>query len=136
MLFRVLLPLLLTGWLSACCPVSEADRQNAQAANLMLTRTLHSRLNQLDWTGLDSLFAPTVRYRGRLLGEMDVEVLTQYRRMIQTGGSDTLVLRQIYPAGAYHVIVEGIKTSRADTARSVCLIYTIEKQRISRVCAY
>ncbi|OIN60446.1 hypothetical protein [Arsenicibacter rosenii] len=138
MLFRVLL---LICWLSACRPESEADRQQAQAANLMLTRTLHSRLNQHAWTGLDSLFAPTVRYRGRLLGETELEVpraecLTQFRRMLQTARSDTLVLRQIYPAGKYHVIVEGVTTSPADTARSVCLIYTIEHQRISRVCAY
>ena len=56
--------------------------------------------------------------------------------MRQTARSDTLVVRQIYPAGAYHVIVEGVTASPTDTARSVCLIYTIEHQRISRVCAY
>nr|WP_293838409.1 hypothetical protein [uncultured Arsenicibacter sp.] len=56
----------------------------------------------------------------------------RFRRILQTARSDTLVVREIYPAGANHVIVEGVTTGPADTVRSVCLIYTIEHQRISR----
>ena len=141
MFFRVLLLVLTVCWLSDCRPRAEADYQPAQAANLMLTRTLHRLLSQRAWSGADSLFAPTVHYRGRLLGGTAVEIpraecLTRLRRMIQPARSDTLMLRQVYPAGAYHVIVEGVTTGVADTARSFCLIYTIEHQRISRVCAY
>ncbi len=140
MLFRLLLLLLPAGWLCACGSETEAGRRQAQAANLRLTRTLHSHLNQPDWSGLDTLFAPTVRYRGRFLGETELEVsrtefLRQYRRMIRPGASGELALRQIYPAGVYHVIVEGI-ASDTHPARSFCLIYTIEKEHISRVCAY
>lgn len=141
MLFRVLLPLLTAFWLTACHPRTEAGYQPAQTANLALTRTFHRLLKQHNWLGADSLFAPTVHYRGRLLGESEVEVpraqcLSRFRQMLRTARSDTLVVRQIYPAGAYHVIVEGVTTGPADTARSVCLIYTIEHQRITRVCVY
>jgi hypothetical protein len=142
MLFRVLLLYLLAHWLPACGPFSKTDVQQAQATNLRLTRTLHTCLNQRNWPGLDTLFAPTVRYRGRALGQTELEIsraqfLAQYRRVLRTDQPGRFALRQLYPAGAYHVIVEGITTGPApDTAHSFCLIYTIENQHISRVCAY
>ena len=58
MLFRVLLPLLSACGLSACRPQTEAGYQPAQAANLMLTRTLHRLLKQHNGSGADSLLRP------------------------------------------------------------------------------
>lgn len=136
-------PFLVLAGLTACSPPDPARLQQIQQANIQLTKSLHTCLNQRDWNNLDTLFAATVRYRGASLGEGEMEIprtqfLTHYRRVLHATQPGQFTLRQVYAAGAYHVIVEGISTYAlpARPAEPICLIYTIENSHISRVYAY
>ncbi|MBN8823942.1 MULTISPECIES: nuclear transport factor 2 family protein [unclassified Spirosoma] len=140
MSFRFLIPFLLALWLIACGELAPPDLRQAQALNLQLTRSVHACINRQDWTGLHKLFAPRVRYRGRALGAAEQELprsnfLANYRQLLQIYHPGQFTLRQLYSAGAYHVVVEGL-TTNPDTVYPICLIYTIEHHQISRVCAY
>ncbi len=133
-----LLPAALAGLLWTCTPT---DLERRQADNLRLTKALHACLNRGDWAALGGLCAPTVRYRGRLSGFAEVDepqsrFLTRYRSTLGTDRPGVLEIRQMYPAGGYHVIVEGRVGQPPDTTRPVCLIYTIEEGHLTRLYAY
>jgi len=119
-----------------------SSTEQIQADNVRLTKTLHAHLNRRDWRAVEKLCAETVRYRGRATDFADVDeprakFLTHYRSTLQRTRPGSLEIRQVYPAGAYHVIVEGIATGQPpDTTRPVCLIYTIEDAHITRLYAY
>ena len=116
--------------------------ERTQANNVRLTRTFHSSLNHHDWQAVEGLCAGTVRYRGRAthfaeIEESKVRFLTRYRTAPANKTPGLLEIRQLYPAGAYHVIVEGIAAGEPpDTTSPVCLIYTIEDNHITRLYAY
>lgn len=140
MSLRFLTPFLLALGLTACGELAPPDLRRAQTINLQLTRSVHACINRQDWPSLDKLFAPRIRYRGRALGAAEQEMprsnfLTQYRQVLRISQPGQFTLRQLYSAGAYHVVVEGL-TTKPDTAYPICLIYTIEHHQISRVCAY
>ena len=138
----ILYCLLVAGLLSDCSSGSSAKLERQQADNLRLTKALHTHLNQRDWPAVSSLCAETVRYRGRATQFADVEeskahFLTHYRAALHTDRPGLLEVRQMYTAGNYHIIVEGLVTGQPpDTTLPVCLIYTIENQHITRLYAY
>ncbi|MCY7349580.1 MAG: nuclear transport factor 2 family protein [Cytophagaceae bacterium] len=136
-----LLSAALTGLLWACTPGPLSDLDRMQADNLRLTKTLHAHLNQRDWPAIGGLCAETVRYRGRLtqfaeVDEPKARFLTHYRTALYADQPGAFEVRQVYPAGGYHVIVEGRVGQPPNTTRPFCLIYTIEDQHITRLYAY
>lgn len=137
-----LLPAALTsGLLWTCQFTAPTDLEERQAANLRLTKALHACLNRGDWPAIGGLCAPTVRYRGRLTRFAEVEepqaqFLTHYRSTMGGEGPGAIEIRQVYPAGGHHVIVEGRVGQPPDSFRPVCLIYTIEEGHLTRLYAY
>jgi hypothetical protein len=132
----------LAGLLCACQLSQTAELTQAQTDNIRLTKALHAHLNHGDWQAVESLCAETIRYRGRAnhfadVDESKAQFLARYRNMLTNAKPGALEIRQLYPAGAYHVIVEGIASGGSpDTTLPVCLIYTIENNRITRLYAY
>ncbi|GAB2558326.1 hypothetical protein GCM10027190_05080 [Spirosoma areae] len=126
----------------ACRPAPPSDLERNQAANIRLTKTLHDHLNHHEWQAVERLCAETVRYRSRGTHFAEVEepkaqFLTHYRMMLTRQRPGSLEIRQLYCAGGYHVIVEGIAAGEPpDSPLPVCLIYTIEKNHITRLHAY
>ncbi len=136
-----LLPAALAGVLWTCQFTAPTDLEQRQAANLRLTKALHAHLNQGDWAAVGKLCAPIVRYRGQLTHFADIDeprahFLTRYRSTLSADGPDALEIRQVYPAGGYHVIVEGRVGQPPEESRLVCLIYTIEEGHVTRLYAY
>lgn len=137
-----LFSLLVVGLFWSCTSGSSTDLEHHQANNLRLAKALHTHLNRRDWPAVSGLCAKTVRYRGRITQFTDVEepraqFLTHYRATLYTDRPGQLEIRQMYPAGSYHIIVEGLVTGQPpDTVRPVCLIYTIEDDHITRLYAY
>ncbi|GAB3985265.1 hypothetical protein GCM10028807_00130 [Spirosoma daeguense] len=130
------------GLLWACNSGQSAELEQAQAANMKLTKTLHNHLNKQDWKAAEKLCAQTVRYRGRAthfaeVDEPKARFLRHYRATLPSARTGSIEIRQLYPAGAYHVILEGISTAEtSDTTLPICFIYTIEDQHITRLYAY
>lgn len=136
-----LLPAALAGLLWTCQLAAPTDLERRQADNLRLTKTLHAHLKGGNWPAIGNLCAKTVRYRGRLtrfaeVDEPQAQFLARYRNTLYTDRPGTLEIRQVYPAGGYHVIVEGRVGQPPDTTRPFCLIYTIEDGHITRLYAY
>lgn len=136
-----LLPLALAGLLWTCHANPTTDLEQRQDANLRLAKTLHACLNRGDWTAVGELCAPTVRYRGGQTDFAEVDeprarFLARYRTALAANGPGALEIRQVYPAGGYHVIVEGRVGQPPNAARPVCLIYTIEDEHVTRLHAY
>lgn len=136
-----LLPASMAGLLWTCQFTAPTDLERRQADNLRLTKTLHAHLNRGDWASIEGLCAPTVRYRGRLsrfaeVDEPPAQFLAHYRNTLFADRPGALEIRQMYPAGGYHVIVEGRVGQPPDSARPFCLIYTIEDQHLTRLYAY
>ena len=133
---------LLMSILGACNANSSANMERAQADNRGLVKTLHEHLNRRNWQAIEGLCAETVRYRGRITHFMEVEeskarFLAHYRTTLTNEKPGSLEIRQLYLAGAYHVIVEGIVAGEPpDPPLPVCLIYTIEHNHITRLYAY
>ncbi len=128
--------------LAACQPGDTSGLEERQTANMQLTKALHKYVNDQDWQAAGQLCADRLRYRGRATQFADTEesrarFLDRYRHMPRAEGRSALEIRQLYPAGKYHVIVEGLtRGDPPDTTRPVCLIYTIEHNRITRLYAY
>lgn len=128
--------------LAACQSGESPGLEQQQTANMLLTKTLHKHLNNQNWQAAGTLCADRVRYRDRTMLLADVEesrawLLDHYRYLHYAGERRALEIRQLYPAGKYHVIVEGLtRGDPPDTTRPVCLIYTIEHNRITRLYAY
>ena len=133
---------LLVDLLWACSANPSSDMERAQADNMRLTKTLHNYLNHRNWRAVERLCAETVRYRGRAthfaeVEESKVQFLSHYRSTLNSERPGSLEIRQLYPAGAYHVIVEGVAAGEPpDPPLPVCLIYTIEDQHVTRLYAY
>lgn len=132
------LPIVSLAW--ACHYSSDLEQQ--QATNMQLTKTLHNHLNHREWQAAGNLCAETVRYRGRAtqftdIDEPKAQFLTHYQSSLSNAKSGSIEIRQLYPAGKYHVIVEGIaRGDPADSTLPICLIYTIENEHITRLYAY
>jgi len=126
----------------ACSLSQPTDLERTQTANIRLTKTLHRHLTHHDWQAAEKLCAETVRYRGRAthfaeVDESKAQFLARFQSTMTSKTPGSLAIRQLYCAGAYHVIVEGIAPGQPpDTTQSVCLIYTIENQHITRLYAY
>lgn len=141
-LLPVLFCLLLVGLLADCSSGSSAKLERQQADNLRLTKALHTHLNQHDWPAVSGLCAETVRYRGRATQFTDVEeskarFLAHYRHTLRSNRPGFLEVQQMYTAGNYHVIAEGVLNGQPpDTPLPICLIYTIENKHITRLYAY
>jgi hypothetical protein len=103
----------LAGLLCACQLSQPTDLEQAQTDNSRLTKTFHAHLNHHDWQAVEGLCAETIRYRSRAtrfaeVDESKAQFLAHYRSTLTSTRSGALEIRQLYSAGAYHVIVEGI----------------------------
>lgn len=133
---------LLIGLLWACDATVSSDLEWVQADNLRLTKTIQNHLNHRDWQAVEKLCAETVRYRGRAthyaeVDEAKAQFVAHYRTTLTRERPGALEIRQLYPAGKYHVIAEGITVGEPpDPPVPVCLIYTIEHNHITRLYAY
>jgi hypothetical protein len=101
------------GLVCACNPGQSADMERVQADNIRLTKALHAHVNHHDWQAVEGLCAGTIRYRGRATHVADVEkskvqFLNYYRTVLNAGKQGSVVIKELYPAGSYHVIVEGM----------------------------
>lgn len=139
LLARLCLPLW-AGLLWGC--EATPDLQQLATRNAHLIQTLHRHANRANWPALDTLVADVVLYRGRPTGFREVaEPRTRFLARLGagpgTGGRTPLTIRQLYAAGGYQVIVEAtpLPDSLAE-GRGVCLIYTIEAGRVTRLHAY
>ena len=123
--------------LGAC---QSSDMTQKQTDNMNLTKKLHKHLNRQDWRAVEELCAEKLHYRGRATHFVDVEESkARFVRRYQTllTKAKPFEIRQLYPAGLYHVIVEGtVEDERPDSSLAVCLIYTIEDKHITRLYAY
>ncbi|MDF7817339.1 hypothetical protein P1X15_07015 [Runella sp. MFBS21] len=122
--------------LGAC---QSSDMAQKQTDNMNLTKKLHKHLNRQDWRSVEELCAEKLHYRGHATHFADVEESkARFVRRYQTlmGKAKSFEVRQLYPAGRYHVIVEGIVEELPDSSLAVCLIYTIEDKHITRLYAY
>jgi|GEM_PF-1546506 len=139
---RLMYLLAVAGLVGSCQVGSVSSTEQLQADNVRLTKTLHAHLNRRDWPAVEKLCAETVRYRSRTTHFADIDepkatFLAHYRTTLNADQPGSLQIRQMYPAGAYHVIIEGIAPGEPpDTTRPVCLIYTIEDAHITRLYAY
>ena len=126
----------------ACSSSQTADLEQTQTDNMRLTKTFHAHLNRQNWQAIEGICAETIRYRSRAthfaeVDESKARFLARYRNTRNSTKPGAMEIRQLYPAGAYHVIVEGIASGEPpDTTLPVCLIYTIENQHITRLYAY
>ena len=91
---------------------------------------------------MEELCAETIRHRVRATRFAEVNksratFLARCRHRLVADSTGTLEIQQVYPAGGYHVIVEGIETGEPlGATQAVCLIYTIEDEYITRFHAY
>lgn len=126
----------------ACNLGHSSDLEQQQAANMQLAKALHKHVNHHDWQAAGNLCAETIRYRGRATQFTDIDepkarFLTHYQNTRSGLRLISMEIRQLYPAGKYHVIVEGVaRGDPPDTTLPVCLIYTIENEHITRLYAY
>ncbi len=133
------LPLLM-GLLWGCNATPDLQQQATRNAHLI--QTLHRHANRANWPALDTLVADVVLYRGRPTGFREVaeprtRFLARFGAGPGTGDRTPLTIRQLYAAGGYQVIVEA--TPAPDSlagGAGVCLIYTLEGGRVTRLHAY
>lgn len=131
---------LLMGLLWGC--ETTPDLEQVATRNAHLIQTLHRHANRANWPALDTLVADVVLYRGQPTGFREVaeprsRFLTRLGAGCGAGDRTPLTIRQLYAAGGYQVIVEAtpLPDSLAD-GQGVCLIYTIEGGRVTRLHAY
>ena len=136
---RLCLPLL-AGLLWGCDAAPDLQQQATRNAHLI--QALHRHANRANWSALDTLVADVVLYRGQPTGFREVaEPRTRFLARLGAGPGahdpTPLTIRQLYAAGGYQVIVEATRwpDSLAE-GPGVCLIYTIEAGRVTRLHAY
>ena len=134
--------LFVSGSTLSCCQDRSFELARIESNNIELTKSLHSHLKHHDWPAVGKCFAQNVRFRDESTRHEEVQLTKEqfmpfFKVLMVDTNRTTIEIRQLYPAGAYHVIVEGTMSGEPFTVNPpVCLIYTIENNRITKLHAY
>lgn len=123
--------------------MSCTEQEKTQATNIQVVRRLNTYLNQHNWKAMTYCYADTVQLKDttRLPYAHSKEMcVSRHRRLWMLYPDLKQRITQLYAAGNHHVvmetILEGTTPSGILLRQAGCVIYTIERQRITKESSY
>jgi hypothetical protein len=132
-------------WLAAMGSWGCTEQSKIQSANIQVVRKLNLYLNQHNWQAMHYCYADTVQRKDSsnshhtyLLTKGDC--IGRYRLLQEQTPNFKQRITQLYASGGHHVvmetIIEGTTPSGTVLRQEGCIIYTIERQRITKEYRY
>jgi hypothetical protein len=131
-------------WLSSMLGSAGCTEQDKiQATNIQVVRKLNLYLNQHNWQAMNYCYADTVQRKDTSIQaywSSKQACISRHRRLMAQYPDLRQRITQLYAAGGHHVMVEALAegTTKSGQAfrQAYCIIYTVERQHITKEYHY
>lgn len=127
------------------CQNQAEQKNDIQANNVRLIQEYFEHFNHHDWQQMAQMYVTTADFKDPSFGtgifkQTQEETILKYTTLNQIFPDLHDEVKQIYPSGDEHVIVEFISTGTAPDSSSfelpICTIFTIENGKIAKDFTY